>query len=275
MYNELREPTEARLDVVLSSSIGLAGTLYQVVAILGYITFGSSVSNNVIASYPSNSLFVCGGRLAIVGLTLMGYPLQVHPCRASLDKIFSQHEQKTDLQISPTATAAETEGEESSYFPRTESGAGMPSTATASTITIPTVPPHMEMGALKWGALTFAIVGGGAVIALLVEDLSTILSFVGAVGSTTVSFILPGLLYWMMFRHADPADETPDGTVKLFEEQEDEDVDENVRPDEESKELQDRRAKRRRTLAAALSLSVWGVLVLCISLTANIIKALS
>ena len=35
------------------------------------------------------SLFVAGGRLAIVICVLFGYPLQVHPCRGSVDKILT------------------------------------------------------------------------------------------------------------------------------------------------------------------------------------------
>jgi amino acid permease len=35
------------------------------------------------------SIFVTGGRIAIVVLVLLSYPLQSHPCRASLDKVLS------------------------------------------------------------------------------------------------------------------------------------------------------------------------------------------
>lgn len=35
------------------------------------------------------SYFVAGGRLAIVILVIFSYPLQAHPCRASLDKVLA------------------------------------------------------------------------------------------------------------------------------------------------------------------------------------------
>lgn len=38
--------------------------------------------------YPSTSLFVAIGQLVIVILVLFSYPLQVHPCRNCLDKVF-------------------------------------------------------------------------------------------------------------------------------------------------------------------------------------------
>ena len=42
------------------------------------------------------------------------------------------------------------------------------------------------------------------IIALTVKDLSLILSFVGASGSTTVSYILPGIFYYKMFKNEGP-----------------------------------------------------------------------
>lgn len=40
--------------------------------------------------YPSTSLFIAVGQLAIVSLIVFSYPLQVHPCRNCLDKIFQR-----------------------------------------------------------------------------------------------------------------------------------------------------------------------------------------
>ena len=44
--------------------------------------------------YPSTSLFIAIGQLAIVILVLFSYPLQVHPCRNCLDKIFHAADNK-------------------------------------------------------------------------------------------------------------------------------------------------------------------------------------
>ena len=120
VYNELFSNTESRVNTVISASIGTGGVVYQIVGVLGYLAFGSNVGTNIIAMYPSTSLFVCFGRLSIIVLTLFSYPLQVgfrlqeprctdanpmcstdqppwcfsirqvHPCRASLDKVLSR-----------------------------------------------------------------------------------------------------------------------------------------------------------------------------------------
>jgi amino acid permease len=42
-------------------------------------------------------------------------------------------------------------------------------------------------------------------IGLTVDDLGVLLSLVGATGSTIVSFILPGFLYYLMFKDKGPA----------------------------------------------------------------------
>lgn len=46
------------------------------------------VSANIIAMYPSTSLFIAIGQLAVAILVMFSYPLQVHPCRNCLDKVF-------------------------------------------------------------------------------------------------------------------------------------------------------------------------------------------
>lgn len=70
--------------------------IYEILGILGYLTFGSNVSSNLISDYH-NSMFIAICRLAISILVLFSYPLQVHPCRASLDKVFSSRKDEDDL----------------------------------------------------------------------------------------------------------------------------------------------------------------------------------
>jgi len=46
------------------------------------------VGANIIAMYPSISIFIAVGQLATAIFVMFSYPLQVHPCHNSLDKIF-------------------------------------------------------------------------------------------------------------------------------------------------------------------------------------------
>jgi amino acid permease len=183
IYNELKNNSQARMNIVIGGSIGAATLTYEIIAVFGYLTFGSKVGPNIIAMYPSTTLFVAIGQLAIVILVLFSYPLQVHPCRNCLDKVFHP-----DHVVVPVKnTTDEDEEEEDNDRVGDEHGHG-----------------HGGMTGLKHFLLTTGIILGGYIIAYSVDDLRLVLSFVGATGSTTISFILPGLFFWKLTRH-DPS----------------------------------------------------------------------
>lgn len=96
--------------------------------------------------YPSTSLFIAIGQLAIVILVLCSYPLQVHPCRNCLDKVFQLGPVQTEKRI---AEADEDEDESIVVDEHAES----------------------EMSPLKHALLTTAIITLGFTTAFLVDDL--------------------------------------------------------------------------------------------------------
>ncbi|KAG1048334.1 hypothetical protein G6F43_009270 [Rhizopus delemar] len=152
VYNELRDNSKKSISKVICLSIGSSAFIYEGIAILGYLSFGKNVLSNIIMEYPS-SYFVAGGRLAMVILVVFSYPLQAHPCRASLDKVF----QTTHKSHHPSA--------------------------------------------FKYFAMTTAILIASYIVAITVTKLDVVLSFVGSTGSTTISFILPGLFYYKIHQN--------------------------------------------------------------------------
>lgn len=96
--------------------------------------------------YPSTSLFIAIGQLAIVILVLFSYPLQVHPCRNCLDKVF--HAGDPHFTIKPFD-----DDDEENEDPVDEDHA------------------HAEMTYSKHTALTTAIIAFGFLIAFFVDDL--------------------------------------------------------------------------------------------------------
>ncbi|ETW79194.1 amino acid transporter [Heterobasidion irregulare TC 32-1] len=173
IFNEVVTNSQHRMNIIIGSSIGSATLTYEIIALFGYLTFGSNVGANIIAMYPSTSLFIAVGQLAIAILVMFSYPLQVHPCRNCLDKVF--HFGAVPVEVKRVGD------DEEPYEDEDEHDAG-------------------DMTPLKHTVLTAAIIASGFTIAYFVDDLQMVLSFVGATGSTTISFILPGLFYWKMTR---------------------------------------------------------------------------
>ncbi|TFY79175.1 hypothetical protein EWM64_g4838 [Hericium alpestre] len=174
IFNEVKTNSQQRMNIIIGTSIGSATLTYEIIAVFGYLTFGSHVGANIIASYPSTSLFIAVGQLAIAILVLFSYPLQVHPCRNCLDKVFHFSSAKPPVGVIPDGLDEEVVDDEHAV---------------------------VEMSPLKHTLLTAAIIASGFMIAYFVDDLQMVLSFVGATGSTTISFILPGLFYWKMTRN--------------------------------------------------------------------------
>ena len=101
--------------------------------------------------YPSTSLFIAIGQLAIVILVLFSYPLQVHPCRNCLDKVFHPGHVEAKAVV---GSDADSEAED-------EHGPA-------------------EMSRFKFVALTTGIIVSGFTIAYLVDDLQLGMSYIFA-----------------------------------------------------------------------------------------------
>ncbi|RGB42286.1 transmembrane amino acid transporter protein [Rhizophagus diaphanus] len=165
IYNEHIDNSQASINRVIFSAIGTTATVYQIIGLLGYLSFGDDVLPNVISMYET-SVFVTIGRVAFVILILFSYPLQAHPARACLDKIFSF--------ASPSRNG----------YSKLSS---------------------LDMSNIKFIILTTGILISSYVIAILVSKLDLVLAFVGSTGSTTISFILPGMFYYKIHEN-DPWD---------------------------------------------------------------------
>ena len=95
--------------------------------------------------YPSTSLFIAVGQLAIVILVLFSYPLQVHPCRSCIDKVLRPNH--TDLH---TTVATEDEDSENEV-----------------------IDDHSdkELSTFNHTLLTTVIIASGFMIAYVIDDL--------------------------------------------------------------------------------------------------------
>lgn len=176
ILNEIANNSHFNTTSVVGTSIGSAGLIYVLVAITGYLSFGNNVVGNIVNAYPP-SVSATIGRAAIVILVMFSYPLQVHPCRASVDAVLKW---RWNSNVKPASAP-------DASPPRS----------------VPLLPPNIarkrentEMGEKRFAAITTAIIVLSYIVAMTVSSLEAVLAYVGSTGSTSISFILPGLFYY-------------------------------------------------------------------------------
>ncbi|KAI9814534.1 MAG: hypothetical protein M1832_005714 [Thelocarpon impressellum] len=257
VLNEIRDGSLRNTTSVVTTSIGSSGLIYLLVAITGYLSFGNKVEGNIVGMYlPSIASTV--GKAAIVVLVLFSYPLQVHPCRASVDAV---------LKWRPNNYKALAANRGSS--PSRE----RPLLAAAK----PSGPASAEpMGETRFAAITTTIIVLSYTVAMTVSSLEKVLAYVGSTGSTSISFILPGLFYYKI---SDP-DSIHHQTLMKENDDDDDDDDEGDEDPSRADEgegalrrgfftLPSASARRKLLRRLSLALAIYGGVVMVVCLVTN------
>ena len=183
IVNEINDNSHWKTTAVVVTSNTTAASIYILVAITGYLSFGNDVGGNIVAQYiPSASTTI--GRAAIVVLVMFSYPLQVHPCRASIDAVIKWRPRKKSPSSSNTVSTSSTLQSTSS----TATPSHSPSRRQKS--------PSTPLSETRFAAITTTIIILSYIVAMTVSSLERVLAYVGSTGSTAISFILPGLFYY-------------------------------------------------------------------------------
>lgn len=286
ILNEIADNSHFRTTSVIVASIGSAGLIYLLVAFTGYISFGNEVGGNIVAQYtPSKSATI--GRAAIVVLVMFSYPLQVHPCRASADAVLKWRPKGKLFKQVRSVLARHNIAPDASP-PRYE-----PLLAAASI-----TPRKSEMSDTRFAALTTFIIVLSYIVAMTVSSLEAVLAYVGSTGSTSISFILPGLFYYKISSPDSPHHQ------RLLKEEDDFDIDSDdddqplhrrssVEQNDENDGLlgqsmlstvsskgaamfKTSKAWRRKTLRRlSLALAIYGLIVMIVCLVVNTVFATS
>ena len=181
ILNEIKNSSPASTASVVVASIGSAASVYILVAIIGYLSFGENILGNIVAQFrPSVASTI--GSAAIVVLVMFSYPLQVHPCRASVDAVTKWRPIKSKSSqpdLTPVASNRNSPTR-SSLLQGKPAGRSKPE----------------DMGELRFAVITTVIIILSYIVALSVSSLDVVLAYVGSTGSTAISFILPGLFYY-------------------------------------------------------------------------------
>lgn len=159
IINEARDRSLVALLKLVVWATAAAATLFIAVGLCGYLTFGDRVGGNVVLLYPHVLLAVVG-RLSIVFVVVVLFPLMIHPARISVNNIY--------------------------YWCRTRYAG-------------PELQPLLDRRQLvpfphtTFCAITTALLVVGYFAAATLKSFALVLAVVGATGLTAISFILPGL----------------------------------------------------------------------------------
>lgn len=242
ILNEIADNSHFRTTTVIFASIGGACALYILTGITGYLSYGDNIHGNIVSMYPTAAASTIG-RLAIVILVMFSYPLQIHPCRASIDAC---------LKWRPGGGRKPTEG--------SPSRASLMNNAPK-----PGAPKSTEMSDLRFAIISTVLIVLSFITAMTVTSLEKVLAYVGSTGSTTISFILPGLFYYKI---SDPESAHHQRLVK-DEDDEDEFHSGQVEGYVTREGYLNRDLRRGMLRKLALGLSIYGVIVMVTCLVTN------
>jgi amino acid permease len=171
ILNEISDNSHFRTTTVIFAAIGSACVLYILTGITGYLSYGDNIQDNIVSMYPTAAASTIG-RLAIVILVMFSYPLQIHPCRASIDACLKWRPRRhSPTEVSPSRGTLLTQP-------------GQPGAK------------RTEMSDLRFAVISTVLIVLSFITAMKVSSLAKVLAYVGSTGSTTISFILPGLFYY-------------------------------------------------------------------------------
>ena len=186
-------------NIIVRNAISIACFSYLVVGIIGYLNFGDRVTGNIITLYPKDSVLSLIGRLCIVIMVAFLFPLQCHPCRGSINHVI-HYLRKARLKSAATHTYTEVSSDG-------ESGHDVSDASLISTTPLEGAedfaghyPITVKLTPRGFYIITTCILVFSYLLAISVSSLEHVLAFVGSTGSTSISFILPGLFGYFLIR---------------------------------------------------------------------------
>merc|ERR1711990_947978 len=155
IYSTMDNPPISRIRGIMTKMLTIVGTVYSVIGLLGYSMFQSDIKGNMLLNYESSTLLKMI-KFGFAVSVVVGFPLMIYPCRQSIFTLFIQKSIRyQSLQDS-----------DSTY-----------------------IPPSV------FRSLTLGIVCLTMIVAILIENVETILGLNGALMGTFIAFILPAMCF--------------------------------------------------------------------------------
>lgn len=205
-------------NIIIRNSIVTACCSYLLIGIIGYLDFGDSVNANIISMYPKDSKLSLIGRLSIVIMVSLSFPLQCHPCRGSINHViyFILNGVKSGWKLRNTSVTNDGYSPienitNDNHLPlHNNQNNNLSDDADESFISTTPMegaqdtdghdPIIVPLTTKKFYTITTAIIISSYLIAINVTSLAHVLAFVGSTGSTTISFTLPGLFGYLLIK---------------------------------------------------------------------------
>ena len=120
------------------------------------------------------------------------------------------------------------------------------------------------MSETRFALITTVIIVCSYIVAMTVSSLATVLAYVGSTGSTSISFILPGLFYYKISAPGSTHEQ------RFLKEDDETDYERHDNSEEDPIARKHRQSWRRRLLRRlSLALALYGIMVMVVCLASN------
>lgn len=204
IINELEDNSLKNITAIINRSISIASAIFLAVGITGYLTFGKNTLGNIILNYDPDSVWVHIGKLCLGSMVILSFPLLFHPCRIAINNLvvwleinFKKEVTNTEQEpvnpntgVSPIVLSVQDEENESLA---TTDNVGVPDAVVQDEDPPANDIRHTPFPNSRFYAITATLLALMYLIALNINSFALVLALVGATGSTSISFTLPGL----------------------------------------------------------------------------------
>lgn len=201
IINELKDNSLSNISSVINWSVAIATSLFLAIGVSGYLTFGSNLLGNIMLNYDAESPWVFIGKLCLGSMVILSFPLLFHPCRISVNNLIvwyrmtfnkNQGELLTQSGLAsdaPIRLSIEDDENESLVSNDTN----LTHEGLLNVDSRVSVFHDMPFPNKRFYIATAMLLLIMYILALYVTSFALVLAIVGATGSTSISFTLPGL----------------------------------------------------------------------------------
>lgn len=214
IVNELKNNSMATITQVINHSISLSSIVFLLIGVFGYLTFGSNTSGNIMLNYDSDFLPVKIGNFSLGTMVILTFPLLFHPLRIAINNIYVwceiqlTKERTTQNDASSPLTpivlqmdASEDTDDEAQSLLQNHNVSITPENSgeeTGNSTPLTQTHHHAPFPDHRFYIISIILLVVMYILALSVRSFALVLSVVGATGSTSISFILPGILGYLL-----------------------------------------------------------------------------